>query len=208
MKKALLCLIVAALLFVSFGCSTAKINEAAVKQIPQETSVIPQELGKNGIPKPDWVDNWGEIPIEENVCIAAGAKLSTSMNSLATAKLLASGELATYIENAITYGIRYANIDAGEQLTGNTQVMVSFEQKAIANAKARLTALIGRQIDKWEDADGTVWVLMSYPAERVYALMEEAMNNALETEPKEFQKNTAAQEAISMAHEAFESNWG
>ncbi|MDD4396300.1 MAG: hypothetical protein PHT39_01855 [Sphaerochaetaceae bacterium] len=198
MKKnwlAVIMCIVSVLAVLAFaGCATKAEDEK-----PAASSV----LGKDGIPRPDWVISDASTA---EVHYAAGyGKMSNLQNSIKRAEAEGRNLLAEWVSLAVDEIITSYTNDAGEG--ANRQAMDAFEVVGKQRAQAILSGCT--RADMWEDAEGGVWVLMSIPVANVADQMENAAAEATgaKSDP-DYAKNEAAQEANTMMNDAIAKYFG
>lgn len=200
MKKNLIVLFLCAIAVLSFiGCtSTSKVE--SVDSITTTNKVV-VVLGKNGVPRPDWVVMDTST---QDVRYAAGyGKMSNLQNSLKKAQAEARNVIAEYVATAVDEIITNYTNDAGE--SANRQAMDAFETLSKQRAQAVLSG--AKQEAFWEDNEGGVWILMSIPMENIASQMYGAAG-ASTTENAAFKKNDAAVEANNMMNAAIAKYFG
>lgn len=156
-------------------------------------------LGKDGVPRPDWVT--ANISTDEIHYEVGYAKLSNFANSRSRA--LANGRelLAQWVNTFPQFVTTYYGNDAGEG--ENRQFLDVFETLSIERSNAWLRGSTQEEI--WIDAEDGVWVLVSIPVANVTEPIAELAEEVAE---QEFSENEAAAAANAKMNEAIERYFG
>lgn len=197
MKKVCLLVLCALALFVVVGCAST--SPAVNESVKTAASQIPVVLGKNDIPRPDWV--FQDQSTAELQYAAGYGKMANTQNSMKKAQTEARNLLAEYVSTAVKEITTTYSNDAGTD--GNRQAIDAFESVSMQKSQAVLSG--ANQMDMWEDVEGGVWILMSIPKANVASQMYDA---AKEAASKSFEKNEAAVEANKMMDDAIAKYFG
>ncbi|MCM1321791.1 MAG: LPP20 family lipoprotein [Bacteroides sp.] len=178
MKK-IMFVVLPALLLAAFGCAGK----------PSETEKSVTVLGKDGTPRPEWVRS-GKQTEDTHYEVGYG-KLSNFATSKKKAETDARNQIAFWLQTDVNTVLKTYTQDAG--IADDREVIEYMEEVSMQTAK---TSLSGAQIeDVWEDAEGGVYVLMSYDVNK-------AAEN-LDSQMKAYQRNESAAFAEFKAQEAF-----
>ncbi len=170
MKKINLIAICIVLVLALVGCASTKapVKEANETIEAQNTKV----LGKNGVPRPDWVKT--EIKTPDKIYASASSNFTNQSNAIKAARIQAKAFLSEKVQSLISQFTKYYANEAG--VNGNNEAMVSLENAIKDKTDAMLIGIM--QEDMWEAEDGTIWVLMSMPVENVERNLEKALEEA------------------------------
>ncbi len=163
MKKiavVLLSVIVLSMLFVS--CSSTNNHGVALSQ---NKGVV----GKNGIPRPDWVI-YDQSNKKEHFATGYGTGMTFEV-AKAKASLAADSELAMWISTTVE-AVRDRYVEDNVVNTNETY-LEKFVISATEAGRAVISGII--EVDYWEDAEGGVWVLKCIDVKNVKAQIESAI---------------------------------
>lgn len=191
MKKAFVVFLALAVLFSFVGCASTDKTDTGVS--------APVVLGKDGIPRPDWVVS--DISTQDVHYAVGYAKMTTFANSQKRALAEGRNLLAEWVSLSVDEIITNYTNDAGEG--ANRQAMDAFEAISKQQATAWLSG--SKQESLWEDAEGGVYVLVSIPVENVKSQMVQLAEGVNE---QVFEKNEAAEEANKMMDAAIAKYFG
>lgn len=177
MKKALVTLLMILLAFSVLGCGSK----------PDEDKTV----GKDGAPRPEWVKKMSKVG-DENIHYEVGyGKLSNYATSLKRAEADGRNKIALWIQADVNTVLKNYTQDSG---IGDQRELIEFmEEVSMQTAKLSLNGATFEE--SWEDAEGGVYILMSYD-------INKAATN-LQNQLKSYQRNEAAAFAEFKAQEAF-----
>lgn len=127
-------------------------------------------VGKNGIPRPDWV-----IYDQSNdtTHYVAGFGTGTTFEvAKQKATLNADADIAIWVSDSVK-AVRDRYIEESA-VNSSTSYIDKFVSTATEMGKAVLSGV--KEIDFWEDGEGGVWVLRSIPVANVKAQIDAAIN--------------------------------
>lgn len=123
-------------------------------------------VGKNGIPRPDWVIY--DQSNEKNHYASGFGTGKTFEVARQKAQLNADAEIALWISNSVQ-AVRDRYIE--DNIIGETETYIDkFVSTATQSGQALMSGVT--EIDYWEDGDGGVWVLRCIPVANVKAQIE------------------------------------
>lgn len=187
MKKVLIVLVAALLVFGLTGCASTK--KDATPPAPAKKVV----LGADGIPQPDWV--YKTVASQDMHYESGYGMMSNKQNSIKRATVEAKNKIAAWVSTSVKeVVITYVN-DAGSG--DNRQSMDAMETISQQVAEATLSGVSTEEM--WVDADGGVWVLCSIPLENVQKSFEPAAEAVAEA----FVESDAAAAANAKMKDAF-----
>ena len=192
MKKILYILLALVLVFSVVGCASTEKSEAV------EETKAPVVLGKDGIPRPDWVVK--DVSTQDVHFASGYYKAATYANAQKAAIAEARNALAEWVKTSVDEIITSYRNDAGSG--ENLQAVQAFETISKQNATAMLSGSIKE--DEWVDLDGGVYVLVSIPVENV----KDQMVGLSDGIAQQFEKNEAAVEANNMMNDAIAKYFG
>ena len=192
MKKTLIVLLalITAFTFVSCASTEAPVAEAEAAPVVENT-VVKEVSSKHDMPE------WAIVaPYDETGELIYGvgfAKMSNFKNSIKFASAEAKADLANQALLYIQTATQIYTEEGGENSYGmlNDQSLQSLKDASIQKAEAWIRGY--RQADLYEATDGTVYVLLSIPVDRVFDSLESALDAKVITA---FHENKAA----TMAH--------
>jgi hypothetical protein len=190
MKKLFIITIAIVTMFTFVSCASTKIAEEVKR---------PVVLGKDGIPRPDWVIN--DISTQDVHYAVGYGKLSNFTNSQKRALVEGRNLIAEWVSTAVDEVIVNYTNDAGEN--ANRQAMDAFEAISKQQASAWLSG--SKQESIWEDAEGGVYVLVSIPVANVQSQMIQLAEGV---NKQAFEKNEAAEVANEMMDDAIAKYFG
>lgn len=187
MKKLLIMLVSAVVLFGLSGCTTTKKDAPAPKQ------VVKVVLGADGIPQPEWV--YKAVSTQDMHFESGYGKMSDKQISIKRATVEAKNKIAAWVSTSVKeVVVTYVN-DAGSG--DNRQAMDAMETISQQVAEATLSGVTTESM--WIDADGGVWVLCSIPL----ANIEKSFEPAAEAVAEAFVESDAAAAANAKMKDAF-----
>lgn len=167
------------------GCATKAVETAPT---------IPVVLGKNGIPRPDWVTSSYK---SKDAHFESGYGLMSNLNnSKKRAEAEAKNAIAEWVQTRIKEVVTTYVNDAGSG--DNRQALDALETVSVQIAEATLNGVFTEAI--WEDADGGVWALVGVPVDSIKAGFEVAKEEVDE----QFVQNEAAAAANEKMQQAIE----
>lgn len=175
MKKALIALMMVVLALSVIGCS----------------SKPSKDKGMDGSSRPDWVKQMSKKGTD-NIHYEVGyGKLSNYATSMKRAEADGRNKISMWIQTDVNTVLKNYTQDSG---IGDQRELIEFmEEVSMQTAKNSVT---GAQVEQvWEDAEGGVYVLMSYDVNKAAV--------SLENQLKSYQRNEAAAFAEFKAQEAF-----
>lgn len=187
MKKLLIMLVSAVVLFGLSGCTTTK------KDAPAPKPVVKVVLGADGIPQPEWV--YKAVSTQDMHFESGYGKMSDKQISIKRATVEAKNKIAAWVSTSVKeVVVTYVN-DAGSG--DNRQAMDAMETISQQVAEATLSGVTTENM--WIDADGGVWVLCSIPL----ANIEKSFEPAAEAVAEAFVESDAAAAANAKMKDAF-----
>ncbi|MDT4762099.1 hypothetical protein [Sphaerochaeta sp. PS] len=187
MKKLLIMLVSAVVLFGLSGCTTTK------KDAPAPKPVVKVVLGADGIPQPEWV--YKAVSTQDMHFESGYGKMSDKQISIKRATVEAKNKIAAWVSTSVKeVVVTYVN-DAGSG--DNRQAMDAMETISQQVAEATLSGVTTESM--WIDADGGVWVLCSIPL----ANIEKSFEPAAEAVAEAFVESDAAAAANAKMKDAF-----
>jgi len=187
MKKVLIVLVAALMVFGLTGCASTK--QDAPPPAPEKKVV----LGADGIPQPDWV--YKTVSSQDMHYESGYGMMSNKQNSIKRATVEAKGKIAAWVSTSVKeVVITYVN-DAGSG--DNRQNMDAMETISQQVAEATLSGVSTEEM--WVDADNGVWVLCSIPLANVQQSFEPAADAVAEA----FVESDAAAAANAKMKDAF-----
>ncbi len=154
-------------------------------------------VGKNGIPRPDWV-----IYDQSNKKTHYASGFGTGKTfEIAKQKALlnADADLAIWISNSVT-AVRDRYIE--ESIVNDSETyMDKFVSTATSMGNAVMSGVT--EIDFWEDGEGGVWVLRAIPVENVKAQINAAIN-AVCSDPLLFDATTDIEAVMAKLEKALD----
>ena len=150
-----------------------------------------RDVGIEGEKRPDWVKKMGMKSDGVFHYEVGYGKMSNYATSSKRAEMDARNKVAFWVETNVEAVLKAYSQDAG---VGDDMEVIQFmEDVSKQTAKVSLS---GVEIeDSWEDAEGGVYVLVSYPVDKAGA--------ELDNQLKAFQRSEAAAFADFKAQEAF-----
>lgn len=187
MKKVLIVLVAALLVFGLTGCASTK--QDAPPPAPEKKVV----LGADGIPQPDWV--YKTVSSQDMHYESGYGMMSNKQNSIKRATVEAKNKIAAWVSTSVKeVVVTYVN-DAGSG--DNRQAMDAMESISQQVAEATLSGVTTEEM--WVDVDGGVWVLCSIP----FANIEQSFEPAAEAVAEAFVESDAAAAANAKMKDAF-----
>ncbi len=187
MKKVLIVLVAALMVFGLTGCASTK--QDAPPPAPEKKVV----LGADGIPQPDWI--YKTVSSQDMHYESGYGMMSNKQNSIKRATVEAKGKIAAWVSTSVKeVVITYVN-DAGSG--DNRQNMDAMETISQQVAEATLSGVSTEEM--WVDADNGVWVLCSIPLANVQQSFEPAADAVAEA----FVESDAAAAANAKMKDAF-----
>jgi len=187
MKKVLIVLVAALLVFGLTGCASTK------QDAPPPAPVEKVILGADGIPQPDWV--YKTVSSQDMHYESGYGMMSNKQNSIKRATVEAKNKIAAWVSTSVKeVVITYVN-DAGSG--DNRQAMDAMESISQQVAEATLSGVSTEEM--WVDAEGGVWVLCSIPL----ANIEQSFEPAAEAVAEAFVESDAAAAANAKMKDAF-----
>ncbi len=149
-----------------------------------------RDVGIEGEKRPDWVKKMGMSNDVTHYEVGYG-KMSNYATSLKKVEADARNKIAFWIQTDVNTVLKTYTQDSG---MGDNRELIEFMEE-VSKQTANFS-LSGAQIeDAWEDADGGVYVLMSFPVDKAGATLD----NQLKT----YQRSESAAFAEFKAQEAF-----
>lgn len=187
MKKVLIVLVAAILVFGLSGCATTK--KGAKPPAPAKIVI----LGADGVPQPDWV--YKTVSSQDMHYEAGYGKMSDKQISIKRATVEAKNKIAAWIRTSVKeVVVTYVN-DAGSG--DNRQAMDAMETISQQVAEATLSGVTTEEM--WIDSEGGVWVLCSIPL----ANIQKSFEPAAEAVAEAFVASDAAEAANAKMKDAF-----
>ncbi len=187
MKKFLIVLVAALMVFGLTGCASTKQEPAPPAPVK---NVI---LGADGIPQPDWV--YKTVSSQDMHFESGYGMMSNKQNSIKRATVEAKNKIAAWVSTSVKeVVVTYVN-DAGSG--DNRQAMDAMETISQQVAEATLSGVSTEEM--WVDSDGGVWVLCSIPL----ANIEKSFEPAAEAVAEAFVESDAAAAANAKMKDAF-----
>jgi hypothetical protein len=169
------------------GCATSR------KVSPVASVKVPQIIGADGIPQPDWV--YKTVSTQDMHYESGYGKMSDKQISIKRATVEAKNKIAEWVSTSVKEVIvTYVN-DAGSG--DDRQAMDAMESISQQIAEATFSGVTTEEM--WVDADGGVWVLCSIPL----ANIEKSFEPAAEAVAEAFTESDAAAAANAKMKDAF-----
>lgn len=169
------------------GCTTSR------KASPEASVKVPQIIGADGIPQPDWV--YKTVSKQDMHYESGYGKMSDKQISIKRATVEAKNKIAEWVSTTVKeVVVTYVN-DAGSG--DDRQALDAMETISKQVAEATLSGVTTEEM--WVDADGGVWVLCSIPL----ANIQKSFEPAAEAVAEAFAESDAAAAANAKMKDAF-----